>query len=129
MEKTIKTKYWQNVPLQRPIPAINEENFNWKLWNILKVVYDKQGLVLIDEIQPIILRYENIYRLLPVDVDKRINFNTLGIVLGYKYYTTNPKNYKKFINENKKFLKNEEQSNGLDEISLIRYIEYFKKSK
>ena len=119
----------QNVPLQRPIPAINEENFNWKLWNILKVVYDKQGLILIDEIQPIILRYENIYRLLPVDVDKRINFNTLGTVLGYKYYTTNPKNYKKFINENKKFLKNEEQSGGLDEISLIRYIEYFKKSK
>jgi len=118
-----------NVPLQRPIPAINEENFNWKLWNILKVVYNKQGLVLIDEIQPEIVRYENIYRLLPVDVDKRINFNTLGIVLGYKYHTTKSKNYKNFICINKKFFKNEEHSAGLDNISLIRYIEYFKKSK
>ena len=25
-----------NVPLSKPIPAINEENFNWKLWQTIK---------------------------------------------------------------------------------------------
>ena len=118
-----------NVPLNRPIPAINEENFNWKLWNTMKVVYDKEGLILIDEIQPEIIRYEILYNLLPIDTNKRINFNTLGIILGYKYHNTNSTSYKDFIKKNKLFLKNSELSNGLNEISLVRYIDYFIKSK
>ena len=114
-----------NVPLNRPMPAINEENFNWKLWNTMKTVYGKEGLILIDEIQSEITRYEIIYNLLPIEMDKRINFNTLGIILGYQYHISDLKNFKKFIRKNKNFLKNNELANGLDEISLIRYINYF----
>ena len=118
-----------NVPLNRPIPASNEENFNWKLWKTMKAVYEKEGPVLIDEIQPEISRYEILYKLLPIDVNKRINFNLLGIILGYKYNINHNKDYKQFIKKNNKFLKNSELSNGLDEISLVRYIDYFNKSK
>jgi len=118
-----------NVPVIRPMPAINEENFNWKLWYTMKTVYEKEGPILIDEIQPEIARYEIIYNLLPIETDKRINLNTLGIILGYKYYIAKIKNYKNFIKKNKKFLKNTELSNGLNAISLVRYIEYFIKSK
>ena len=118
-----------NVPQIRPIPAINVENFNWKLWNTMKTVYGKEGQVLIDEIQPEIIRYELIYNLLPIEIDKRINFNTLGIILGYKYHSDKIKNYKNFIKKNYKFLKNIELNNGLNNISLIRYIDYFTKSK
>ena len=69
------------------------------------------------------------YLLLPLDMNKRINFNALGIVLGNKYKMKGLDNFSKFVNEHEKFLKDEEISNGLDKTSLIRYIEYFKKSK
>ena len=90
----------------------------------MKIVYDKEGPILIDEIQPEIARYEIIYNKLPIETDKRINFNVLGIILGYKYYIDNKKNYKNFIKKNNKFLQNSELSNGLDYTSLIRYINY-----
>ena len=118
-----------NVPLNRPMPASNDENFNWKLWQTMKTVYGKEGPVLIDEIQSAIIRYETLYKLLPIEIDKRINFNTLGIILGYKYYLDQNKNYINFIKQNNKFLKNIELSGGLEAIALVRYIDYFIKSK
>ena len=128
MEWTKLSSHPFTVPNQAPVPGINEENFNWKLWQTLKSVYDVQGQQNISVYQPVIALYNKIYELLPVDVEKRINFNTLGIVLGYKYKQYK-KNYKNFIKKNSYFLDNGELNNGLDNVSLIQYIEYFKKSK
>jgi hypothetical protein len=118
-----------NVPLSQPMPAINEENFNWKLWQTIKKVYDRDGQRDIEELQGVIGIYETMYKLLPADVNKRINFNALGIVLGNKYNSKKYKDFSHFAKAHENFLEDEDISNGLDKTSLIRYIEYFKKSK
>ena len=64
----------------QPLPASNIENFNWDLWQTIKAM---SWAIDIHEIQKSINEYDTIYRYLPIDENKRINFNPLGCVLGY----------------------------------------------
>ena len=134
-----------NKPTNVRIPPTSDlENFNLKLWNIIMEMSGNP--IDINDMQPLIGEYGLIYTYLPVDEFKRLNFNPLGCVLGYrlsefKSITLGKKKPKKgkksaraahaqrrYIKKQLNFLKNVQinTSNGLNEYSLIRYIEYFK---
>ena len=92
-------KYQKNLrkkPIDVPdnTPTSPIEMFNLQLWTKLKEMSPKSTID-IKDLQYILMQYNEIKRLLPID--KLINFNTLGCILGY-----NLSSYEINLNINKK---------------------------
>ena len=125
-----------DVPEKKPLPASNIENFNWDLWQTIQGMSD--GTIFLQDKQSLITEYNEIVKLLPQDKIKRINFNPLGCVLGYRlvqFKKIDLKQHKKGSKNDKirkllQYLTNSQiNSSNLDRSSLVRYIQYFKQKK